>query len=181
MSIIDTAEHERFLVKRSRDGVTLTRQKRTVEAVVFAVISGFFLWHAAIDLPGNGDIVDYLLGSILLLIGVALGYYALTLHINTTTVKITRSSVTVNHSPLPWPGNITVRAQEIVQPYVKQREVKRSTKSGTTYTYYYDLYCKMRLGEDILIIKGFGTKGVEKEIEDFLEIEDSPVAGEYRK
>jgi len=113
------------------------------------------------------------------LVGLGVGYMAITGVVNSTTVRITQGRLAVEHHPLPWPGAKELHTDSIAQLFVKQR-IKRG-KNGTTVTY--EVLARDRSHGEVTLMKGIAqeqaARYLEHRIEQWLGIEDQAVAGEH--
>lgn len=113
--------------------------------------------------------------------GVWVGYMALTGFVNRTRITVDGSEVSVRHFPLPWPGNRVLRPGQVKQLYCDE-QVNRG-KNGTTITY--RLKAVLSDGRTVALLSGLPDREVaqfmEHQLEQRLEIEDRPVAGEMAK
>ncbi|KXX66725.1 hypothetical protein [Flammeovirga sp. SJP92] len=114
-------------------------------------------------------------------VGVGLFYYTLCLFLNKTEVKVENDQLSVKHSPLPWRGQFSLDVDDIEQLYV--REVVKQGKENVSITY--PLYLKKKSGQSIKVLSGTvlgdvdNAKNIENLIEDYLNIQDYAVPGEY--
>lgn len=113
-----------------------------------------------------------------LAVGVGLTYYALAGFLNRTIIALNPRDFLVRHGPLPWIGNRELRSDDIAQLFC-QEEVNHR-RNGSRYTY--QLSVLMKDGVKIKLLSGLDSPDValylEREIEDWLKIEDRHVTGE---
>jgi hypothetical protein len=135
-----------------------------------------FWYGAAFSM--NGPAIMFIFPLIHLALGVAISYSTLCGFVNTTYIDLTRDEVSIEHAPLPYPGNKSVAAADLRQLYTQ--EVTRRTKNGTTTTY--SLNAITRSGEKLELLKGLDTPEaglfIEQQVEKFLNLRNEPVAGE---
>ncbi|HEX9921857.1 MAG TPA: hypothetical protein VGD99_04280 [Anaerolineae bacterium] len=100
-------------------------------------------------------------------------YYALTGILNTMTITVTASRIMVEHGPIPYPGNIQLKAKHLSQLYTKEINTRTRT---------YEVRMKTVNGQDLSLVRNLDyaeqARYLENQIEEFLGIEDEPVAGE---
>ena len=114
--------------------------------------------------------------------GLAFGYYTLCGFINKTTVTIDIYDITIEHHPLPWPGQRTIDKKTVDQLYVTQK-ISRNNKNGSSTTSY-EVYAILKSGKSMALLKGLHSaqeaQFIEQKMERFLNIEDRPVMGEHK-
>ncbi len=135
----------------------------------------------------NGALVFFVVAGagfsigIHLLIGLLIGYYALTLFVNKTTITVNSHELQVEHGPLTsFSRNRTVRSSEVEQLYLKR---SGTIKSGNKVTQLYSLLLRTNNEEEHKLIGGIPDmalgKEVERAIEEYLDIKDAPVAEKF--
>jgi len=112
--------------------------------------------------------------------GVVVTYIALTMLLNQTVFEVNDVSLSVNHKPLPWPGNQNIFSSDVSQLYCKKDHTRRKNKRAT-----FCLNAKMKDGSERTLLSWLESPEqalyIEQEIEKFLKIEDRPVQGELKK
>ncbi|PTL81726.1 hypothetical protein [Vitiosangium sp. GDMCC 1.1324] len=118
-------------------------------------------------------------------VGALLTYWALAGFLNTTRVRVNRGEITINHGPLPWPGNRTVPAQGLTQLYCLKEWSRKPDIFGLSYGYRgpsFSLLALDQQGNKVKLLSRIKNKETALYLELVLErrlgIEDSPVAGE---
>ncbi|MCK5682516.1 hypothetical protein KAJ27_00280 [bacterium] len=110
---------------------------------------------------------------------ISAAYGALAILVNKSVIRVTSFSIDIDHKPLPWPGNKSIKSKDIDQIYCK---VKVHHGSGASKGYTYEVHASMREGMPVKLISGLPESDqalfLEQEIEKFLKIEDKWVAGE---
>ncbi len=108
-------------------------------------------------------------------------YYALAGLLNNTIITITPHQISVKHGPLPYFGNKRLESQNVKQFYIKEKSQKNN--KSTTYTY--EVHIEEVTGSHKRLVKGFDSPlqalYLEQELEQYLDIEDQPVTGEFRR
>jgi len=149
----------------------------------FCVFWDSFLvvWYLGAFSQGDTPVVVFVFPLIHVAVGVGLTWFALASLINRTRIEVERGVLRIRHFPLPWPGNRDVQASELAQLFCDE-SVHRG-KNSTTYTY--NLHAMLRGGRRLKLIgrleKPELALFLEQKLESFLDILDSPVAGELAK
>lgn len=164
------------------DSLEITRRwfsPTIIFLTVFAVFwCGFLAFWYAMAMQG-GDLFMLLFPILHLAVGIGLVYYVLAGYLNKTSIRVGWSSITIEHTPLPWLGEQKVDARDIKQIYVKE-SITRSRRGGTSTTY--RVHALTHSGKNLKLLSGLPDSEqalfVEQEIEKFLRIEDVPVRGE---
>ncbi|HEY1066757.1 MAG TPA: hypothetical protein VGE52_11630, partial [Pirellulales bacterium] len=158
---------------------------------------GFLVVWYAIAI-GTGMWFMALFATLHLLVGVGLTYAVLTAFLNRTTIAIDRYQISVRHGPLPSWGNVTIPAGDVDQVYVGPAEVWQrrhgrhwrlgATNPGATGgppiggTRMYEVRAVLRDGSTKKLVS-FNTLEeahfIEQQIEDYLQIVDRPMPGEF--
>jgi len=103
--------------------------------------------------------------------------------VNSTTYRISRDKLTVEHHPLPWPGAV-YPLEGVEQLFVKQHIRTTRSRNGTSTTITYSLNKVMGDGRLVTIQDNMQPDAalyIEQEIERVLGLENIPVRGEYGK
>jgi len=149
--------------------------------IVFAVFwNGFMIvWHSIA--MATGMFVMSAFGLIHTAVGIGVGYLALAMILNTTTIKVDRGMLTVSHGPLPWPGAKSLPIHEIKQFFC--RETVHHGKNGTSYTY--EVRYVTQTGSKEKLLTGLSNSDqalfIEQQIERHLGIKDEAVHGELSR
>ncbi|MFT6557630.1 hypothetical protein [Sneathiella sp.] len=162
----------------------ISRRWRGITAVIltgFCVFWWFILLKILPELFSNET--QFSLGSLIpiphFLAGVGMGYFALASWFNTSYIYADHSNMEIMHKPFPWFGAKKIEVSQIGQIYVKKK-VSRS-KNSTSVSY--EVRAKMHSGKDIKILSGLPNDRqaiyVEQQLEEYLQIEDKRVRGEY--
>lgn len=113
-------------------------------------------------------------------VGIGLTYFTIAGFVNSTTVEVGQEKLSVRHFPLPWGGNRTIPAADIVQLHCEQK----TSRNDNTTTFTYNLFATLKTGTRIKLLSGFTDPGepkmLEQVIEKRLQIRNLPVVGEYR-
>lgn len=168
------------------DSLEITRRWFSCSYIVMTFFTLFWLgflglWYSTALQNKGASIFPVLLFPLLHVgIGIFLAYSTLAGYLNTTTVRVDWSTLSIHHGPLPWPGNQTIDARDIKQIYVKEH-ISRSRRGGTSVTY--QVHALTHSGKNLQLLSGLPNDEqalfIEQEIEKFLRIQDVPVRGEY--
>lgn len=152
-----------------------------------------FLIIALISIPGAYALIqsDHVKGTftdigfavvLIVVIFLALTYYALVKIINKKVITVNHNQIKVENKPLPIESAVVLKSQDIVQLYVSEQTVADR--------YYhtrkkYQINAVMMNKQILTVMKGLKNPhighAIEDVIEDFLNIEDRPMDGEIAK
>lgn len=120
-------------------------------------------------------------GTIHAAVGVGLTYLLICGFLNQTYIRISSSSLTISHKPLPWPGGKVIEVGEIKQVFTKGK-IHRG-KNDTSYTY--DVLFQDQNSAEHKLVTGMDKPDqalyIEQEIEKTLGIRDTEVRGELSR
>lgn len=172
-------------VERDEQGVLLTRRwfsAKYIPLAFFALIwDGFLIfWYTMVT--GMGAPLIFALFPMLHLgVGVYLTYSVLAGFLNRTVVELNQEELSVWHDPLPWPGEIKIKINELKQLYCKEQV--RHGKNGPRYSYH--LYAVTHEDREVKLLSGLDSPDIaryfEQQLESMLHIADRPVVGELGK
>jgi hypothetical protein len=131
-------------------------------AILWNSILAFF--YTAI-LAGQLPVFIYLFTVLHATAGIWMLYTAICGFFNKTVIQADRHSITVRHSPLPWPGQKKLNKRDVCQFYVCQQI--NSTKGTTYITYDVDVITKNNKVHPL--IQGLDTAAEARFIEQKLE------------
>jgi hypothetical protein len=147
----------------------------------FAIAWDAFLvnWYAIGLSSDDAPLIMLLFPIVHVAVGVGITYSALANLLNRTVLTVTRGTLRVKHSPLPWYPAPTIPTRDLEQLYV-ERAVSH-TKNGTTVRWILRAVTREHTGLKVLPALDELSQALwlEQEIEDVLGIRDRPVAGEY--
>jgi hypothetical protein len=130
------------------------------------------------------------ISQLLLLCAIGVFYYVTAILLNKTRITVNRSTICIKHYPFPWLGNKQIEVHLLTQLYVKTTVVRRSRGhgipiGGTSYQYdtnWFELRALDNLMGDIRVLEKLPSKEqalfIEREIENFLGIQNKSVHGE---
>ncbi len=171
---IDTSSSE-LHIKRKWFGLT------AIGLTIFCVFwDGFMVVWFGIAIS-QGEWLMAAFGSIHGLVGIGITYVCIAMYVNTTTIHVAWSELTIRHAPLPWRGNRTLNPRDIQQFFVKER-IHRN-KNGTRSTY--ELHALSQSGDDHKLVTGLSSSQqalyLEQQIESYLRLRDVPIEGELHR
>jgi serine/threonine protein kinase len=165
------------------DGDTFTLSWRWFRAHHIFLLFFFICWDAFLlfwyGMVGNAPLIFSLFPLIHVAVGVAGSYYTLAGFLNKTTISIDSNNLKVRHTPLPWFGDCQYPPNDIEQLFCKEQI--NNTKNGQSITYEVHIIAN---GEHKKLIGNLQDPGealyIERQIEDYLGIEDRYVPGQLR-
>jgi hypothetical protein len=146
---------------------------------LFAVVWDGFLvfWYSVVTSEG-APMVMLLFPIIHVLVGIGITYFALAGFYNRTLVLVGEGKLSIQHVPLPWPGNRVLLAADLVQLYSKERVIR--TRNGAQMKY--QLNAITRENKTITLMSNLTApdqvRYLEHKLEEYLGITDVPVQGE---
>lgn len=151
-----------------------------VIALLSAPIFAYFLIRSEYI---TGDFNHFTIPVIILIIvSFFVMYYSMAKLINTTQIRVSQQEIKVQHRPVPFSSNLTLKKEDVTQLYVAQHRV------GHRYYMYastYQINAVLANKEVVTLVKGlhYPQQGrfIENKIEDFLDITDIHVDGELAK
>lgn len=151
------------------------------------VWNGFlFVWYSMTgDLGGGMGLLFKLFPLIHVAAGVGLTYYTIAGFCNRTLITVRTGALTIQHTPVPWPGNHRIPVGELEQLYCKEKiHNHRSRHGGTSTSFTYELHAVRKDGRSLKLMSGLQEPEealfLERTLEDHLGILDRPIAGEMR-
>ena len=145
----------------------------------FAIIwNGFVLvWHTIALSHGLWFMSAF--GQIHTVVGIFLIYYVLALFLNSTVVRASHQALEVKSGPLPWWGNKILTTAEVEQLYCIEKISHGQNGSSASYR----VEAVLRGNRRETLISGLTHPDhalyIEQQLELYLKISDTPVAGEY--
>lgn len=173
-------------VEKSSNNLSLTYKWYSMKAIFltfFTIIwCGFlFFWYS---MTGDAPIVFQLFPMIHVGVGFFLTYLTICLYVNTTSIEVSKLELMVKHRPLPWFGAKTFNIKDVKQVFVREK-INKGKNGSVNYTY--DLYALLNTKKEVKMISGQWldldsdtAKEIEREIEQFLGIQDFQVVGEHQ-
>jgi hypothetical protein len=146
---------------------------------LFAIAwDGFLVFWYSVATSQNAPLMMLLFPIIHVLVGIGITYYALAGFYNKTLVLVGQGKLTIQHVPLPWPGNRVLQAADISQLYSQERIIR--TRNGTQIKY--QLNAITRENKKISLMSNLTApdqvRFLEHKLEEYLGITDVPVEGE---
>jgi hypothetical protein len=148
----------------------------------FAIFWDAFLvfWYS-IATSQDAPLVMLLLPIVHVLVGIGITYFALAGFLNKTFILVGEGKLTIQHVPLPWPGNRVLQASDLTQLYSEERVIR--TRNGTRLKY--QLNAITHENKKITLMSNLTApdqvRFLEHKLEEFLGITDVPVQGEMRR
>lgn len=148
---------------------------------VFCIMWFGFLaiWYTLAFAVGNVPLMLFPLLHVA--VGLVIAYTTAAMFVNRTRIVAGRGHLTVNHGPLPWPGNRDVPTDQLQQLYCDEKHSR--SRSGTTVAY--SVLARSTDGRQISLVTGLSLRDqalfIEQEIERHLKITDQHVAGGIRR
>ncbi len=151
--------------------------------IIFSIFWFAFLafWYG-MAATGGAPWIFFVFPLIHVAVGIWLFYYSLCLLFNKTKIIVNYDLMNVIHYPIPWfKGNKKFQTRDFNQLYVKQK-VNKGKNNSERYTY--TVRAKLKNGRDIEVASIGGLQShdatrIEEYLEQYLDIEDNPVKGEY--
>jgi hypothetical protein len=145
----------------------------------FAVAwDGFLVFWYSIATSQDAPLVMLLFPILHVLVGVGITYYALAGFYNRTLVLAGEGKLTIQHVPLPWPGNRVLQVSDLTQLYSQERVVR--SRNGIQVKY--QLNAITRENKKITLLDNLTApdqvRFLERRLEEQLGITDVPVEGE---
>jgi hypothetical protein len=115
------------------------------------------------------------------IIGAALTYYTVAGFVNTTTVELDRSHLTIRHAPLPWRGGLDLDVSALRQLYCEEHLHRSKNGPRPSYT----LSAVLKDGSKKKLLADLDEADVprylEQQVEAWLGLRDAPVAGQMTR
>ncbi|WP_020534570.1 hypothetical protein [Lewinella cohaerens] len=140
---------------------------------------GFLVMWYGIGLSTGGEMpaMFFLFPLIHVAVGVGLTYYTICLFVNKTLIRADQRTLSVKHTPLPWPrGNKEIKVRDLQQLFVREKTGNKGHK-------YHVLSAQLMDGKSVTLLPNVSSTPeellhLERSIEDYLGIPDQPVIGE---
>ena len=146
---------------------------------LFAIVWDCFLvfWYS-VATSQDAPLVMFLFPIIHVLVGFGITYYALAGFLNKTFILVGEGKLTIQHVPLPWPGNRVLQASELAQLYSEERVIR--TRNGTQLKYQLNAITSENKKVTLLsnLTAPDQVRFLEHKLEEYLGITDVPVEGE---
>lgn len=142
---------------------------------------GFLVVWYSLAFGMNAPLIFKVFPILHVAVGIGLTYFTLALFFNRTVLTVENGLLSVQHGPLPWPGNKTIETSDIDQLYC--REKIRHGKNGPQVTYH--LNAITTDGRKVDIVSGLDEADqalyLEQRLEEHLRLIDRPVPGELQR
>jgi hypothetical protein len=171
-------------IQSTMDGLEIIRKwfsKKIIALLVFCLFwDGFMVVWFGIALK-EGQWAMAAFGTIHALVGLGLSYYLVCGFVNRTHIEISFRNISIQHQPMPWPGNKVIPIGDVKQVFTK-RKVHRN-KNGSSYTY--GVHFLDHTDQEKKLFPGLESAEqalyIEQEIEKTLGIKDAAVEGELSR
>lgn len=146
----------------------------TVFVVVWNSFLGFILFEAPslfLPIDGSLSLVAAIPGFVLCGAGIFLSYRVATQWLNRTVLSVSRSTISVRHGSLPWPGNKVLPVAGIKRLHADLSRLSRGPRWNRRYTY--NLVAETADGQRTKLAGGFtraDAENVKQAIEKYLSI-----------
>ena len=173
---------ETFTLNHDANGLSISYRWFSPSYIFLAFFclfwDGFLVFWYSVAFAQDAPWLMFVFPLLHLGVGVGLTYTALAGFYNSTSVRAGQGKLTIQHGPLPWPGNKTVPSTDIIQLYAEQRMVH--SRNGTHPRY--QLSAITRDNRKLRLIANMDepdtVRFLERKIEEYLGIENRPVEGE---
>jgi predicted Zn finger-like uncharacterized protein len=179
-------------IKVEEEGVGLLLTRRWRRGSGWLLVGFAAFWNSILSIfiavalfekngfPGPFPGFIWLFLTPFLLVGIGMLYGALAFLLNRTTIRIGDGRIGVRSSPVPWPGNLSLGTQDLVQLYSRQH---LSHTKGDVPMYHYEVWGLWQGGHKAKVVGGMEDQEqayfIEHAIEKHLGLEHAPVEGEY--
>jgi hypothetical protein len=123
-----------------------------------------------------------LISLVFAILGLGLTYFTLAGFLNRTTITVNLQWLVITHGPIPWGADKCIEIARINQLYAVE---PFSRLGGRTSPFGYRLNAVLRDQTKLKLLSGLSSpdmaRFVEQSVEEYLHIEDRPVAGELSK
>ena len=109
------------LIERSADGLRITRPWS--KAAGYASLAWTAIWFGIVAFFTSLGQQPTQVHTLLALPGIAMAYVALTRFVNSTLIEVTSSTITLCHTPLPWPGKRRFSTRDISALHMEIRRI----------------------------------------------------------
>jgi hypothetical protein len=146
---------------------------------LFALVwDGFLIFWYTIATSQDAPLAMLLFPIVHVVVGIGITYFALAGFYNRTLVFVGEGRLTIQHAPLPWPGNKAFQASDLTQLYSEERVIR--TRNGTRVKY--RLNAITRENKNVALLSNLTApdqvRFLEHKLEEYLGITDIPVQGE---
>lgn len=139
---------------------------------------GFLVFWYTMATAQDAPLIMLLFPILHVLIGIGLTYFALAGFYNRTLLLVGEGKLSIQHVPLPWPGNKVLQSSDLIQLYSEERVIR--TRNGTQLKY--KLNAITRENKKMTLLSNLTApdqvRFLERKLEEYLGITDVPVEGE---
>ena len=163
-------------------GLRITRRWFSLKFIPLAFFcvawDSFLIFWYGVAFSGNAPWIMIVFPIAHVAVGLGLTYTVLTGFFNRSVLEVTPGKLQLWHEPLPWTGEVTMDTAQIKQLYSKEQTSRG--QNGTSSTY--ELWVVTKDGRSRKLLSGLDSSDIplyiEQQIENWLHIQDEPVAGE---
>lgn len=173
---------EHIAMEYTPAGLTFTYRWFSIPYIFLAAFA--LLWDAflvvwySIAFSQDAPLIMLIFPLVHVIVGVGVTYAALAGFYNRTVITVGQGKLSIQHGPIPWPGNKTLQASELTQLYSEERVIR--VNNGTQMRY--QLNAISHENRKLKLLGGLNSPSEVRFLEDKLEeqlgIQDRPVAGE---
>ncbi len=181
-SKIKTPTPEKFNVTQDVTGLSISYRWFSPSYIFLAFFclfwDGFLVFWYTFAFSQDAPWLMFVFPLLHLGVGIGLTYTALAGFYNSTAITAGQGKLTIQHGPLPWPGNRTLPATDITQLYSEQRMVQARNGAHPRF----QLSVVTRENRKIRLIANMDepdeVRFLERTLEEHLGIHNRPVEGE---
>lgn len=178
---MDIGLPEKLELHEHPDYIHITRKwfgSQIVFLTAFAILWNVFLVNFYAGMDENTDILTMLFPLFHVVAGVCITYYVIAGWLNKSNIFLSKHTIEINHKPIPWFGNAKFKSTDLKQLYAKEKITNNRNGTKTTY----EVHAILKNKKNIKLLSGLESSEqalfIEQEIENFLQIENTPVRGE---
>lgn len=151
-----------------------------IPALFFCLFwDGFLFFWYGLAFNMNAPLLFKLFPILHVAVGLYVTYTTLAGFLNRTNLELTQKELAVWFTPLPWPGEKTIPTAEIQQFFCREKIVHAKNSVRHSYT----LSAITRAGLQVELLRDLDSPDLalflEQQLEEWMNIEDRPVKGEY--
>jgi hypothetical protein len=149
-------------------------------AVFCLIWDGFLVFWYSLAFTQNAPWIMFAFPVLHIATGIGVTYYTLAGFYNRTVITVGMGKITIQHTPLPWPGNRTITAADLIQLYSEERIVQSNNSTRATF----QLSAISTQNKKVKLLSGLNSRDevrfLEHKIEEQLGITDRPVEGDRK-
>jgi hypothetical protein len=173
---------DHITMEQKPEGITFTYRWFSPTYIFLAffclVWDGFLLFWYSVAFAQNAPWIMFAFPVLHIATGIGITYYTLAGFYNRTVITVGMGKISIQHTPLPWPGNRTIASEDLIQLYSEQRFIQSNNSTRTTF----QLSAISRENRKIKLLSDLNSpdevRFLEHKIEEQLGMKDRPVEGE---